>query len=162
MVATRARAEAQIQEMVATDFHGDWVVRDGTLVTESSPAVGATVPHLRNAVVAYAAEAGAGAALRDAVALAVSEAVSNVVRHAYRGREGAVHLTAAVVEDELWVLVADDGCGHQTPAEHPGLGWGLALIADATDEFVITERATGGTEARMRFRLPAAGGSGSV
>lgn len=87
----------------------------------------------------------------DAVRSAVSEAVSNAVMHAYRSAQGRIHVTANVTGAELWVLVADEGCGFQTEARHPGLGWGLALIAQATDEFVLAERAQGGTEARMRF-----------
>jgi anti-sigma regulatory factor (Ser/Thr protein kinase) len=89
----------------------------------------------------------------DTVRSAVSEAVSNAVIHAYRSTPGEVHITAAVTSGELWVLVADDGCGFQTPAESPGLGWGLALIAHAAEDFVLAERAEGGTEARMRFRI---------
>jgi two-component sensor histidine kinase len=56
------------------------------------------------------------------------------------------------------VLVSDSGCGYQTPPERPGLGLGLVLIADACDEFVIAERAEGGTEARMQFVLGGAAG----
>ncbi len=101
----------------------------------------------------------------DGVRLAVSEAVTNVVRHAYRGERGEVHLTVRMVDNELWVLVADDGCGLSVPSADPGLGWGLAFITDACDEFTLAERAGGGAEARMVFRLPAdaatvTGGSG--
>ena len=85
--------------------------------------------------------------------LAVSEAVTNAVVHAYRGRSGTVRVAGAVASGELWVLVSDGGCGYQTPPERPGLGLGLVLIADACDEFVIAERAEGGTEARMQFVL---------
>jgi LytS/YehU family sensor histidine kinase len=51
-------------------------------------------------------------------------AVTNAVRHAYPvpSRTGAFHVVAAVAGDELWVLVADDACGYQTPAQCPGLG----------------------------------------
>ena len=38
-------------------------------------------------------------------------------------------------------------------AQIPGLGWGLTVIAKITEEYVITERATGGTEVRMRFPI---------
>ena len=54
------------------------------------------------------------------------------------------------------MLVADDGCGFQTPAQKPGLGLGLTLIANVSEEYVVMERATGGTELRMRFPLPGA------
>jgi anti-sigma regulatory factor (Ser/Thr protein kinase) len=103
----------------------------------------------------FAARAGASAAQRQAIRLAVSEAFTNAVVHGYRRAEGDVSLTLGVAGDELWVIVADSGCGHQMPSDAPGLGWGLALIADATNGFDVAERAGGGTEIRMRFHLDA-------
>jgi anti-sigma regulatory factor (Ser/Thr protein kinase) len=115
------------------------------------------IPKLRHAVAEYAHALGIAGDQLDGVRLAVSEALSNVVLHAYRESEpGYLHLTARVVGDELWVLVADDGRGHNTSPIRPGLGWGLAFITDAADEFTMAERAEGGSEARMVFRLPAA------
>ena len=124
-------------------------------LNECYPAIDESVPRVRRAVAEYAAAAGANDDQLDRVRLAVSEAVTNVVRHAYRIRRGEIHLTANVAGDELWVLVSDDGRGLHRPTQDPGLGWGLALIADVCDEFVITERGEGGTEARMRFRFAA-------
>jgi anti-sigma regulatory factor (Ser/Thr protein kinase) len=122
-------------------------------VDEHYPAVAASVPQARGVVTDFAERAGLSGERLQGLRVAVSEAVSNVVLHAYRGREGEVQIAAAVAADELWALVADTGCGYQTPSKNPGFGFGLALIADACDEFVITERADGGTEARMRFLL---------
>ena len=115
------------------------------------PATPASVPDARHDLIAYAAEAGVTHDQLDRIRLAVSEAVTNAVRHAYRETTGAVHVMASATGGELWILVLDEGCGHQTPATDPGLGWGLALIADACDDFVLAERAEGGTAARMRF-----------
>jgi anti-sigma regulatory factor (Ser/Thr protein kinase) len=120
-------------------------------VHQRYPAVAESVPQARRAVAEFAERAGLGGKQLEELRLAVSEAVTNVVLHAYRGRDGEVQIDAAVSADELWVLVADTGCGYQTPSKNPGFGFGLALIADACDEFVITERAHGGTEVRMRF-----------
>lgn len=89
----------------------------------------------------------------EGLRLAVSEAVTNVVRHAYPRSQGSVALTAGRASDELWVLVADCGCGHQSPSANPGLGFGLGIIAHECDELVVTERSEGGTEVRMRFML---------
>ena len=124
-------------------------------VSESYPAQPDAVPTARAQIGDFALAAGIGGEALHAIRLAVSEAVTNAVRHAYRGRAGLVYVTAASVRGEFVVLVSDDGCGYQTPAETPGFGWGLAVIADATDEFVITERGGGGTEVRMRFRVAA-------
>ena len=120
------------------------------ILDASYPAVVESVPQARRAVVGFAASEGLGSQQLDDVRLAVTEAVNNVVLHAYR-RGGEVHLTATVAGNEFWVLVSDNGCGYQTPSENPGLGFGLAFIADACDDFVITERAEGGTEAQMCF-----------
>ena len=115
------------------------------------PATAASVPLARHDLTAYAARAGVDEDQMDRIELAVSEAVTNVVRHAYRRTPGAVQVTATEMNGELWVLVADEGCGHQAPATDPGLGWGLALIAQACDHFVLAEGSNGGTLARMRF-----------
>ncbi len=125
-------------------------------VSESYPAVPDAVPRARVRIGEFAAATGIGEPALHAVRLAVSEAVTNVVRHAYREGGGRVHVTAAHLPGEFVVLVADEGCGYQTPAENPGFGWGLALIADAADDFVLTERGDGGTEIRMRFLVPGA------
>jgi serine/threonine-protein kinase RsbW len=122
-------------------------------VSESYPALPDAVPRARTQIGDFASAGGVAGEVLHAVRLAVSEAVTNAVRHAYRGPTGLVYVTAARVRGEFVVLVSDDGCGYQTPPENPGLGWGLAVIADATDGFVITERGSGGTEIRMRFRV---------
>lgn len=129
------------------------VVAVSNTLSEVYPATAETVPNARRWATNFATQAGARPETVEAVKLAVSEAVTNVVVHAYRDRPGSLQLTAAMADDELWVLVADEGEGHQSPPEDPGLGWGLALIADACDQFMITERSGGGTELRMRFPL---------
>jgi serine/threonine-protein kinase RsbW len=125
----------------------------GLNLNDSYPAIASSVPRARSAVADFALRAGATSEVLDSVRLAVSEAVTNAVVHAYRGRPGNVEVTVAVASGELWVLVSDDGCGFQTPAEAPGLGLGMSLIADSCDELAIAERATGGTEVRMGFVL---------
>jgi anti-sigma regulatory factor (Ser/Thr protein kinase) len=121
----------------------------------SYPAVASTVPKLRRALAELAAEAGAAEKEVEAVRLAVSEAVTNVVLHAYRDSAGPVHVSADLAGSELWVLIADDGCGLHPVTDSPGLGMGLALIADLTDDFSIVSRSSGGVEVRMRFNVGA-------
>jgi serine/threonine-protein kinase RsbW len=139
-------------------------------LNESHLATPEAVGPLRHRVGDYASAAGIQGEQLDGVRLAVSEAVTNVVLHAYRDEPGQVHVTARMVDDELWVLIADDGVGLSAPTLRPGLGWGLAFITEASDEFTLAERAGGGAEARMVFRLPLdsaadgnlAGGDGAV
>lgn len=123
-------------------------------LSESLPATPEAIAPLRHGVADYARAAGIHGDQLDDVRLAVSEAVTNVVLHAYPDDPGQVHVTARVVDNELWVLVADDGCGLSKPSVRPGLGWGLAFITEACDEFTLAERSGGGAEARMVFRLP--------
>src|SRR4029077_19728249 len=89
------------------------------------PAEPASVTRARQAVTEFAVAALADQRQVDSVRLSVSEAVTNAVVHAYRGRPGNVYLTAAVVGDGLWVLVADDGHGLEPRADRPGIGLGL-------------------------------------
>jgi serine/threonine-protein kinase RsbW/stage II sporulation protein AB (anti-sigma F factor) len=116
----------------------------------------ASVARARHAMSDFAAAAGAQPRQVEAIALATSEAFTNAVVHAYRDRPGRIHVTAALVEQEIWVLIADDGCGLEPRSDRPGLGLGLGLIAQLSDHLAIVPRAGGGTEVRMRFNLIAA------
>jgi serine/threonine-protein kinase RsbW len=131
------------------------VVAAPASLNESLRATPDVIPTLRHAVADFARSVGIDGTQLDGVRLAASEAVSNVVLHAYQGDPGYVHVTAGVANDELWVLVADDGRGQNASPIRAGLGWGLAFITDAADEFTLVDRAEGGTEARMIFRIPA-------
>jgi stage II sporulation protein AB (anti-sigma F factor) len=118
------------------------------------------VPLARRALREFALGAGADPHQIDAIRLAGSEAVTNAVVHAYRDEPGNVYVTATVVSGELWVLIADDGCGMMAPrARRPGLGLGLGLISQLSDELAIVARAGGGTEVRMRFNIGVPGRS---
>ncbi len=122
-------------------------------LTRSYPAVPSSVPAARRELTELAHAAGASPESLDAVRLAVSEGLTNAVLHAYPDRPGAVHVTAAVAGGELWVLIADDGCGLEARTSRPGLGLGLALIAQASDDFTVVPRSSRGLELRMRFTL---------
>jgi anti-sigma regulatory factor (Ser/Thr protein kinase) len=116
-----------------------------------------SVPRARRRLADFAKAAGATPRQVDAVRLAASEAITNVVLHAYQGQAGSIYVNAAVVSDELWILISDDGCGLQPRADRSGLGLGLGLISEVSDDFAIVSRATGGTEVRLRFNVVNAG-----
>jgi anti-sigma regulatory factor (Ser/Thr protein kinase) len=98
--------------------------------------------------------AGAAGERLDEVRLAVSEALTNAVVHAYRdGEPGRFQVTAALASGELWVLIGDDGRGLHAWNDSRGLGIGLSLISGLSDDFAIVTRASGGTEVQMRFDL---------
>jgi anti-sigma regulatory factor (Ser/Thr protein kinase) len=116
----------------------------------------AIVGDLRTAVVAFAREAG----FEDTgqIALAVSEAITNVVVHAYAGSSdaGDVRVVACDEPDRLVVVVRDYGAGMLPRADSPGLGLGLPLISTMTDELQIEAASGAGTLLRMHFIKPVA------
>jgi serine/threonine-protein kinase RsbW/stage II sporulation protein AB (anti-sigma F factor) len=117
-------------------------------------AVPNSVGHARKAVVAFADRHGLAAAAD--VALAVTEAVTNAVVHAYRdGASGRVRVVACALETGLLVVVRDYGCGMQPNPGSPGAGLGLAVIGALAGEMNI-ERPDdgGGTRVRIRFKPP--------
>jgi serine/threonine-protein kinase RsbW len=103
---------------------------------------------------AAARRAGAEDPVLDAIRLAVSEAVSNVIVHGYRGSpNGAFTVAVEWDADELRVTVRDEGCGMQPRADSPGAGLGLPLIANLAESFSVTAPEGGGTEVTMSFTL---------
>jgi stage II sporulation protein AB (anti-sigma F factor) len=118
------------------------------LRTHATPAA---VPGMRRAVVDFAELHGVG--IPPDVALAVSEAITNAVLHAYRdGDAGDVRVVACAEPSRLVVVVRDYGCGMKPHPDSPGLGLGLAVIGRLAAELNI-ERPDegGGTRLRMCF-----------
>jgi anti-sigma regulatory factor (Ser/Thr protein kinase) len=124
-------------------------------LTETLPAVPESTPRLRRAVTRFAAAAGASVRSVENISLAVSEAVTNVVVHAYADEPdpGAVRITAVVEDAWIHITVSDDGHGMVPRLDSPGLGLGLPLISQTADAFDIHHTRSGGTELRMSFRL---------
>lgn len=117
-------------------------------------AVPASVPVLRGDVAAYARRAGVREPLLSSMKLAVSEAVTNAVLHAYVGRRpGPVHVEAWLEADCLHIEVSDDGAGMMPRLDSPGLGVGLPFIADTADAVDISSSPRGGAQLRMTFAL---------
>jgi serine/threonine-protein kinase RsbW/stage II sporulation protein AB (anti-sigma F factor) len=128
------------------------------------PAQPDSVAAVRAALVAYARACGVADETVDAIALAASEAATNVVIHAYAetGYRGPIEVLAALAGGELWVIIADMGSGLQPRPDSPGLGLGLAIIARVADAIDLVEPASGGLEVRMRFAVDSAGAADSV
>jgi anti-sigma regulatory factor (Ser/Thr protein kinase) len=90
----------------------------------------------------------------DAVALALSEAITNVVLHAYvdAAEPGEVELVARdLADDGLMISVCDDGRGMTPRPDSPGLGLGLPLLAALTERFEVQSRPGGGTRLCLFF-----------
>lgn len=88
--------------------------------------------------------------------LAITEACSNSVRHAYADAEGCVDIRYELHEDKLVIEVADDGEGFDPaapPNEEDELaegGLGIAIIRAIADELEIGSREEG-RGSRLRF-----------
>jgi anti-sigma regulatory factor (Ser/Thr protein kinase) len=87
--------------------------------------------------------------------MAVSEACTNVVVHAYDDDDAGVLEVEMTADDEgLTIIVRDHGAGLQrrtARASAPALGLGLPLIAALSDAFELRGSAGTGTEVRMTF-----------
>jgi serine/threonine-protein kinase RsbW len=90
--------------------------------------------------------------------LALTEACTNSVRHAYAGGEGMVEILYELHDDRLVVEVVDEGEGFDPPGEPSAAltddelsegGLGIAIIEALADEFEIRERAQGGSSLRF-------------
>lgn len=90
------------------------------------------------------------------VKLAVTEACTNVVVHAYDGAEGPMQVSAEVDPEHLMVVVRDEGRGIAPRPDSPGLGLGLPLIATLTESLELGKDAQDRTEVRMSFPLGSA------
>lgn len=116
------------------------------------PARPEVVPVFRHAVAEFAAEHGAAPDLCADVALAVSEAVTNAVKHSGVGAKESITLTADIKDGWLDIVVRDRGRGFGT-AESDGLGLGLSIIARLSARMTICQEGRG-TEVRMSFPMP--------
>jgi anti-sigma regulatory factor (Ser/Thr protein kinase) len=105
-------------------------------------------------LVEVAGREGVSPSVRSALALAVTEACANVVRHAYAELDapGDVEVRVGRVGAVMTVEVADNGRGMVPRFDSPGHGVGLALIAAVADVVEIRGR-RGGTVVRMQFDL---------
>ena len=89
--------------------------------------------------------------------LALTEACSNSVRHAYDNGQGHVDISFELLDDRLIVEVADDGSGFEPTAGDKGLeedlaegGLGIAIIRSIADEVEFAD-GPGGRGSRLRF-----------
>jgi anti-sigma regulatory factor (Ser/Thr protein kinase) len=102
----------------------------------------------------FARDHGAAPEVVDSVRIAVTEAVENVVRHAYPGGTGPVALEIDLEDGDLEVVVTDEGAGF-APARRPSVGLGLALMSESCTAFEVRARPAGGVEVWMRVPLGA-------
>lgn len=130
----------------------------------SMPCKAEYVRTVRTAAAEFARTFGLGAPDIEAIEVAISEAVSNVIKHAYRDRDNAlpIHVKCERCGDGLRFEIADRGCGFAAPADDvipdPDLdkegGLGIVLIKRLMDAVSYTSRPNAGTRITMVKRAP--------
>jgi anti-sigma regulatory factor (Ser/Thr protein kinase) len=114
----------------------------------SMPATIDSVGAARHAVRSFASDLEVDV---DGLALAVSEAVTNVVTHAYPDRSrGTVELRATATPSAVTLTVRDEGRGLTPDDDTPGAGLGLVIIDRLADAVELLDTAEG-VVLTMRF-----------
>lgn len=111
---------------------------------------------VRQAVTGAGEGANVPAAQIEDMALAASEAATNVVVHAYREAVEIGPLEAAVwlAPEEVAIVVRDYGCGIRPRTDGPGLGVGIPLIGALAERVEMSVGSDGANEVRMVFPGP--------
>jgi serine/threonine-protein kinase RsbW len=117
------------------------------------PGTSRAVGVLRREMAELAMDCGMDAEGIADVRLAVTEAATNAVVHAYAEAEGELRVTAAMHDGELTIVIGDTGSGLVQRQDSPGLGLGLALIANVVERLKIVSH-PGSTEIHMAFPCP--------
>lgn len=112
----------------------------------------------RTAVATFAASLDFTLPDAEEIKVAVSEAVSNAVLHAYPGSQGDVTIQASDDEGQLVVEVEDRGAGIPdiTKAREPGfttapdhMGLGFSFMESFMDDLLLESSPGKGTRVRM-------------
>jgi anti-sigma regulatory factor (Ser/Thr protein kinase) len=118
------------------------------------PAIPASIGHMRSYAREFASGAGATDEAVTDIALAISEAATNAVIHAYppgKATNATASLRGNVADDWLELAVADHGEGFH-PGPPGGLGFGLKVMAEVSDSMRVEQRDEG-TTVVLRFAL---------
>ena len=122
------------------------------------PARAENVVVVRHVVAALAESLAFPPKLIEDIRLAVTEACTNVVRHAYIGTEGPLDVSVAPHADGMTIVVSDRGRGIQPNPASEGPGLGLPLIAALAHALDIEHAPDAGSRLSMSFRA----GSGTL
>ena len=122
------------------------------------PALPENVAVVRHVLGAFAESLRLPDELIEDLRLAVTEACTNVVRHAYTaGDPGAMEVSIEPRREHVQVKVADTGRGIGTSSDTSGPGLGLPLIAAIADTVDLQSAPCGGSRVAMTFARRAPG-----
>jgi anti-sigma regulatory factor (Ser/Thr protein kinase) len=121
----------------------------------SLPARPENVAVVRHVMGAFGAALSIPRTTMDDVCLAVTEACTNVVRHAYDHEDGLLEVQVRPLPDRLEVTVADVGRGIAPSKDREGPGFGLPMITTLADSVEIDRTVHAGSRVAMSFnRVP--------
>jgi anti-sigma regulatory factor (Ser/Thr protein kinase) len=109
---------------------------------------------VRQALTGVADALDVGVSVLNDMKVAVNEACTNVVVHAYPDETGTLEVGVRPQPEEVAVIVRDSGVGVQ-PRTDPSGGVGFLLISSLSDRFEIRGGSDAGIEVRMAFKLEA-------
>jgi serine/threonine-protein kinase RsbW len=119
------------------------------------PARAEELRNVRHALAAWLAGQGAPPDVAADMALAAHEAAANVVEHAYPNGAGDVIVRARRDDEELLVVVQDEG-HWRAPSRTDQRGRGLTVIRSLVDDVVIVPSPSG-TTVMLRRRATSTG-----
>jgi PAS domain S-box-containing protein len=153
-----------LSERLVTEMVGDQVADDVALlliqmvplgpgpVALSMPAEPGVLAPLRHTLRRWLRESGASAEETHDILLAVGEACTNAIQHAYGGREGTLDVELTMEGDVAGVTIGDHGTWRRRSGEAGDEGGhGLMLMEQLMEADV--ERSEGGTRVRLSRRL---------
>jgi serine/threonine-protein kinase RsbW len=117
------------------------------------PARAENVAVVRHVLGAFAEALGQPEAVREDMRLAVTEACTNVVRHAYGDgdADGTIDVVMRPKGDAIELIVSDHGRGLGPSPDTAGPGLGLPLIAALADSLEIERSESAGSRLIMSF-----------
>lgn len=94
------------------------------------------------------------------IRLAVTEACTNVVRHAYGEEGGRMDVEVHPRPERLEIVVADSGRGIAPSTDRGGPGLGLAMIGQLADRVQVDRTVHAGSRVAMSFSYCATAAAG--
>ena len=117
------------------------------------PARAANVSIVRRLLEAVADVVGLPEDVLEDVRLAVTEACTNVVRHAYEEGEGAIDVVVRPRAGSVEIVISDEGRGIGPSPDTKGPGLGLPLISALADSVELRPGRRGGSRLAMCFPM---------
>ena len=120
------------------------------------PAAPEKLSHIRHRLLAWLEPLGVPGAVVADIVLAVNEACTNSVEHAYRDSgTGTIEVEASVKGDNIVVCISDQGAWRIPSSEPSTRGRGLPIM-EATSDHVELSRTNSGTTVRITVRMAGA------